>query len=1066
MSIFKSTFSPFVKEQLDRRQNAISTRTAPNLQYYNSRNAWIRMVSSVNVNGSAELAKNYILQGGTLTKDKTLKSGLGDFQNAYSNKAYDGTPYRLGIRPMPGIISLNIKSKSAYGSLREAVVSFQCWDIKQLEDLELLYMRPGYTVLVEWGWAPYLDNSGGYQPNFNDYYDILDKPPTERTVLFRELYEKSKKYGGNYDAMFGYIKNYQWSARMDGGYDCQVTVISTGELIESLKVNYLNPTSITDNTGLLNVEFENQGNEFDRWRGAYNQNILTGIWAEAYYKLTKGRLYANSPFIDNYESIINLILSSPDQQKKRPLSEYGEVYITLGCMVDILNKYVIAKGSDKKPLIELSLDSTTYDDTTKSDLLCTAHPLQVSVDPSICIIKSPLWSGGEIITQAAQSLEEDETIVESQGIIDKLIEASSGTTDEELLTESIERIKNRELYIAVKQKLQIIEDQDFNSLEKIFNEELDNVDESYAERISIALGKIGVVASYDRDPGDRRYLIKGTFKIDDTSLDNVNTNAASSQVNIVQNAPQALANIEFIKSFQKDYFFQNEYNEIGVIKNIYVNINFLYEQALDASLQNADSKEKNEISLFNYIKKIISAIQAAIGNVNNFGIHVDPVDNNVARIIDINYTEYPKAKYEDLFLLKIQTLGSVVRSYSLQSQIFPDQSSAIAIGAQAKGGQLGIQNNTMIDFNKNLTDRIIPTKTDAQESDLKISQNGDKSTANITNALSNIITLFSALDGQTSVDTSNTDYNTIASGAKNSLRDLIVYFQSITSSPGSNRNLIPTKFSCEMDGIGGLVIGHMFRLPDEVMPKGYRGVQGIGVQLGNAITSIGHTISNGDWVTRIDSLNIVMDFPDPEGIEFRQLSLDLIKAAFNAALTGNGNSSFSVNNVSTDGSVAEDSQKYPVLVKYFAWRNEYNSTVQKYAKVSDKTPVADALRSALDKQYITEKGGELSSNGDITEALKSAVLTFQSNLISTAGFEFIKSKPIRITAGNDTYHRTYGEKRNRTTHSRGIAIDIGTREFTQTQINSIMALLKSSGFTYVIYHGGSALHIHANLSTK
>ena len=32
-----------------------------------------------------------------------------------------------------------------------------------------------------------------------------------------------------------------------------------------------------------------------------------------------------------------------------------------------------------------------------------------------------------------------------------------------------------------------------------------------------------------------------------------------------------------------------------------------------------------------------------------FEIHVDPVDNNVARIIDVNYAEPEKATYENLF---------------------------------------------------------------------------------------------------------------------------------------------------------------------------------------------------------------------------------------------------------------------------------------------------------------------------------------------------------------------------------------------------------------------------------
>ena len=285
MSIFKSTFSPTVKEQLKRRQEAMVNRTSDNIQYINSRNAWIRMSSSVNVNGTNELAKRYVLQGGTLNNiaadsiKGNLKSGVGsDFNSAYSTKGpFSKNNYQRGIRPMPGITSIDVKSKSAYGSLREVVVNFQCWDIQQLEELEVLYMRPGYTVLVEWGWLPYLDNGGKYQPIFTDYYDIINKPATSRTVLFEDLYKKSVKHNGNYDAMFGYIKNYQWSARPDGGYDCQTTIISTGELIESLKVNYILPKKIEKpDEGLLSKEFSTPGASLE-WIQAYQKNILAGI---------------------------------------------------------------------------------------------------------------------------------------------------------------------------------------------------------------------------------------------------------------------------------------------------------------------------------------------------------------------------------------------------------------------------------------------------------------------------------------------------------------------------------------------------------------------------------------------------------------------------------------------------------------------------------------------------------------------------------------------------------------------------------------------------------------------
>jgi hypothetical protein len=167
MSIFKDTFIPEVQFQLDARQNSLKKRDVTSIKYLNSRNAWIKMSSSVNVNGKSELANSYQLKGGILKSDGGLKSGVGGTDNAYSNispnifLSSDERKHLRGLRPMPGINSIDIRSKSAYGSLREVVVKFQCWDIKQLEDLELLYMRPGYTVLIEWGWLPYLNLDEG-----------------------------------------------------------------------------------------------------------------------------------------------------------------------------------------------------------------------------------------------------------------------------------------------------------------------------------------------------------------------------------------------------------------------------------------------------------------------------------------------------------------------------------------------------------------------------------------------------------------------------------------------------------------------------------------------------------------------------------------------------------------------------------------------------------------------------------------------------------------------------------------------------------------------------------------
>jgi hypothetical protein len=230
----------------------------------------------------------------------------------------------------------------------------------------------------------------------------------------------------------------------------------------------------------------------------------------------------------------------------------------------------------------------------------------------------------------------------------------------------------------------------------------------------------------------------------------------------------------------------------------------------------------------------------------------------------------------------VGNLKSVVRNYSLQSQIFPEQSSIIAIGSQAQGGQLGMQNNTMIDFNKSLIDRIIPKKDFGIASNAALHK-GKLDTALASN-LGGIIFMFATLQQTETAPGSATDISTLFNRCKSNLRDLIVYFQSITKSPGANRNIIPFKFSFEMDGIGGLVIGNLFTVNQDILPKGYKGA-GVGVTLAQTVTGISHTLSNNnDWTTKIDALNIVLG-DGPNTIEFKDLDLaTLIDTSFKNSL--------------------------------------------------------------------------------------------------------------------------------------------------------------------------------------
>jgi hypothetical protein len=60
---------------------------------------------------------------------------------------------------------------------------------------------------------------------------------TSYTAILTQIEEYRDKYCGNYDGMLGKISNFSWTFNQDGSYDVDLTVISWGDVIESLKSN-------------------------------------------------------------------------------------------------------------------------------------------------------------------------------------------------------------------------------------------------------------------------------------------------------------------------------------------------------------------------------------------------------------------------------------------------------------------------------------------------------------------------------------------------------------------------------------------------------------------------------------------------------------------------------------------------------------------------------------------------------------------------------------------------------------------------------------------------------------
>jgi len=752
MSIFKQTFPQGVQDQLNARQEALLKRDHNSNQYYGARTAWIKMTSAVNVNGTSDLAQNNVLLGGALYKG-VLRAGVGtDASNAYSLNTSGGTKHRLGIRPTPGITGLEVKSKSAYGSLREATVTFQCWDVHQLEELEVLYMRPGYSVLVEWGWMPYLDNSGKLS-SIVDFTKEVENGTGTKEEIWKKIHERASKTG-NYDAIYGFVKNYSWAARPDGGYDCTTSIITMGEILESLKSNFsVGDTKIAE-TGLfgtvINLEkFASNGAINKSYQKCMLAGVLHEMYETAIQKLTVTQTNTDITLGDIPCNFFRFDIIKQDEGAKEDpdsfIDEEAQIYMRLKDFIAIFNKCIVLKDTKAKtPIVEVSLtlgehqkvDGKFPAGNPDGDLLCLGNMFQISTDPFCCQIKNSA------------------------------------------------------------------------------------------------------------------YVNQDTLNLSGDGVENI---------------------IGIVKNLKENYFWQDDYKDkqYGVIGNIYVNLAYIYNLITADDLSSQDKKEKKEIGLYDFLKNLMTGINTAIGNVANFDIHVDPIDSK-ARIIDVNYVdeeERDKA-YEKAFELQLHSLKSTVRSYKLESKIFPEQSATVAIGAQVKGGALGTGNNTLVDFNQNLTDRIIPAKTLDPLEDTATDKSKEK-VENLKKNMSTLLTYFTALDtssgflglgwewlGASSFDTSK------SSAYSGALRDIISFYQTtVKDNNNSNRSIIPTGLNIVMDGIGGIIIGNLFKIPMDLLPKGYKGDGAGPAKIGYLIMRMGHSVQNNDWTTNLESQFIILDNP-------------------------------------------------------------------------------------------------------------------------------------------------------------------------------------------------------------
>jgi hypothetical protein len=465
-NIAGSPFQPFVKQQIEVRKNLVSkeNRTPKDLLWLNNKSAWIRISSGANVEDGNlyftevgdTLSRKYILQAGLTDHSKVidqkdnifaLREGLG------LNGAYGvGGTEDFGYRPMPGLTGLSIKTGGKLGTLREATIEFTCYNLEQLNIMDALYMKLGFSILIEWGHLPYINNDYSSTnkletvPQLMDFYGINNKEQ-----LMEEIQKRRVIHAGNYDAMWGTIKNFSYSFEGNGEFKCKVDLVGAGDILESLKINQSGtsgesstkdkdeeivnspyPTIADQNKSKLNevlnkiftkdIETESNNSTLTWDYSAEYYNLINPYFKKLNISLESMESYnSNTDFLAKYGYQYSLINKSntakgngnvtiPIPWIKKPLSFYSkailgydvddagldtdikekglpQVYITLGHLLVL----IMATGGiyDKSENKPDALAKPYfYIDVNPETNRCYTFPGHCSLDPTVCLIAS------------------------------------------------------------------------------------------------------------------------------------------------------------------------------------------------------------------------------------------------------------------------------------------------------------------------------------------------------------------------------------------------------------------------------------------------------------------------------------------------------------------------------------------------------------------------------------------------------------------------------------------------------------------------------------------------------
>ena len=162
-----------------------------------------------------------------------------------NQEGYGNTPFKFGLdlynargfqtyRPNAGVKSLTSEylSSNNVQFVRHITVNWTCFSLTDLDVLGERFLTLGRKVYVEWGRTKdektrptLLDKDGNVNVTDLKLSETDLKNMSEATRLREKVLSIGK---GNFDAVVGFINNFNFSSREDGGFDCTTEITIQG----------------------------------------------------------------------------------------------------------------------------------------------------------------------------------------------------------------------------------------------------------------------------------------------------------------------------------------------------------------------------------------------------------------------------------------------------------------------------------------------------------------------------------------------------------------------------------------------------------------------------------------------------------------------------------------------------------------------------------------------------------------------------------------------------------------------------------------------------------------------